>query len=90
MKIPKVIQTVFHDQDGNDIAHDYYLNATWAINLCERFGSRAMLPYITKAIESKRKRCVERYGEEWGKEAVNQKNRKVKRQKRTSKITGYE
>jgi hypothetical protein len=73
MKIPKVIQTVFHDQDGSDIAHDYYLNATWIINLCERSGSRAMQPYITKAIESKRRRCVERYGEEWGKEPVNQK-----------------
>ena len=29
MKLPKVIQTVFHDEDKDmDIAHDYYLNAS--------------------------------------------------------------
>lgn len=33
MILPKVIQTVFYFGDSEDIAHDYYLNASWAIEL---------------------------------------------------------
>ena len=70
-KPPKVIQAVFHDHDGNDIAHDYYLNASWIAELCQRRGDKLISPYVLKAIESKRRLCVERYGTEWGREVVN-------------------
>lgn len=66
----KVIQTVFHFGDSEDIAHDYYLNASWVIELCQRFGERRVGGSIRRAVEAKRKRCVKRYGEEWGKTAI--------------------
>ncbi len=82
MKTPRVIQAVFHDHDGNDIAHDYYLDATWITALCERHGAFNIIgPYIRRAIESKRKQCIERYGTEWGADVVQpgKKRRKIKR-----------
>ena len=79
MRMPKVIQTVFHTPDSQDVAHDYYLNATWITDLCQRHGILVASDYIRKAIESKRRKCVERYGEEWGEEAITE---ALKRQRR--------
>lgn len=70
MILPKVIQTVFHFGDSEDIAHDYYLNASWVIELCQRLGERRVGDSIRRAVEAKRERCVKRYGEEWGKTAI--------------------
>ena len=70
MRLPKVIQTVFHFGDHEDIAHDYYLNASWVIELCQRLGERRVGEFIRRAIDAKRERCARRYGEEWGKEAI--------------------
>lgn len=66
MILPKVIQTVFHFGDSEDIAHDYYLNASWVIELCQRLGERRVGDSIRRAVEAKREMCVKRYGEEWG------------------------
>ena len=79
MRMPKVIQTVFHTPDGQDVAHDYYLNATWITDLCQRHGIFVASDYIRRAIESKRRKCVERYGEEWGETAIAE---AIKRQRR--------
>lgn len=70
MTPPKVIQTVFHFGDSEDIAHDYYLNASWVIELCQRLGERRVGDFIRRAVEAKRERCVKKYGEEWGKTAI--------------------
>lgn len=79
--MPKVIQTVFHTPDGQDIAHDYYLNATWVTELCTRLGNQVLGESIRRAIESKRRKCVERYGEEWGEEAIAEALKRQRRRK---------
>lgn len=67
MKLPNVIQTFFtDDQDHHELAHDYYLNATWVTDLVDRFGGRGIGERIRRSIEAKRKACVKRYGSEWG------------------------
>lgn len=67
MKLPKVIQTFFmDDKDQHELAHDYYLNATWVFGLIERFGGQVIGESIRRAIDAKRKACIKRYGSEWG------------------------
>ncbi len=82
VKPPHVIQAVFHDRQGHDIAHDYYLNASWVADLCQRHGCIVISPYITKAIDFKRHLCAERYGTEWGKEIICPHPEKAKRKPR--------
>lgn len=85
MRLPKVIQTVFHDPDGKTVAHDYYLNASWITEICDRVGSRSVGELIARAIEAKRKRCVERYGEEWGGRAIAAALKRQRRKPRQGK-----
>ncbi len=67
MELPKVIQTFFtDDKDQHELAHDYYLNATWVVGLVERYGGQVIGERIRRSIEAKRKACIKKYGSEWG------------------------
>lgn len=69
-RLPKAIQIFFtDDRNGNELAHDYYLNAAWVTDLCDRYGAVNVGRFIHRSIEAKRKACIKRYGSEWGKEA---------------------
>lgn len=81
-KLPKAIQIFFtDDRNGNELAHDYYLNAAWVTELCDRYGALRVGEYIHRSVEAKRKACIKRYGSEWGKEAEI----KAKKQKNNCK-----
>ena len=69
-RLPKAIQIFFtDDRNGEELAHDYYLNAAWVTDLCDRYGAANVGMFIHRSIEAKRKACIKRYGSEWGKEA---------------------
>ena len=69
-RLPKAIQIFFtDDRNGNELAHDYYLNAAWVTDLCDRYGAANVGRFINRSIEAKRKACIKRYGSEWGREA---------------------
>ena len=69
-RLPKTIQIFFTDErNGEELAHDYYLNAAWVMELCDRYGALRVGEYIHRSVEAKRKACIKRYGSEWGKEA---------------------
>lgn len=91
MKLPKVIQIFFHDEDNNkDIAHDYYLNSSWIIDLCDEFGYMRLGDRIKRALEAKRQECIKRYGSEWGKSVVNPEKKKKRHRKDARKdAQGY-
>lgn len=68
-RLPKAIQIFFtDDRNGNELAHDYYLNAAWVTELCDRFGALNVGRFIYRSVEAKRKACIKRYGSEWGRE----------------------
>ena len=77
-RLPKAIQIFFTDErNGEELAHDYYLNAAWVTDLCDRYGALMVGEYIHRSVEAKRKACIKRYGSEWGKEAeIKAKNQK--------------
>lgn len=67
--LPKTIQIFFTDErNHNELANDYYLNATWIADLCQQFGARIIGHRILRSIEAKRKACIKKYGSEWGRE----------------------
>lgn len=84
-RLPKAIQIFFtDDRSGNELAHDYYLNAAWVTDLCDRYGAANVGRFINRSIEAKRKACIKRYGSEWGKEAeIKAKKQKNERKKET-------
>ena len=84
-RLPKAIQIFFtDDRNGNELAHDYYLNAAWVTDLCDRYGAANVGRFINRSIEAKRKACIKRYGSEWGKEAeIKAKKQKNERKKET-------
>ena len=84
-RLPKAIQIFFtDDRNGKELAHDYYLNATWVSELCGRYGALRVGEYIHRSVEAKRKACIKRYGSEWGKEAeIKAKKRKSNCKKKT-------
>lgn len=68
-RLPKTIQIFFtDDRNGNELAHDYYLNATWVAEMCDRYGAANIGMLINRSIEAKRKACIKKYGSEWGRE----------------------
>lgn len=68
-RLPKAIQIFFtDDRNGNELAHDYYLNAAWVTELCDRYGALNVGRFIYRSVEAKRKACIKRYGSEWGRE----------------------
>lgn len=82
MVFPNVLQLFFaDDKDGHELAHGYYLNAAWVADLCDRYGALLVGECIHRALESKRKACIKRYGSEWGKAAVKPKKPGCKRRK---------
>ena len=84
-RLPKAIQIFFtDDRNGEELAHDYYLNAAWVTDLCDRYGALMVGEYIHRSVEAKRKACIKRYGSEWGKEAeIKAKKQKNERKKET-------
>lgn len=55
-RLPKAIQIFFtDDRNGNELAHDYYLNAAWVAGLCDRYGAVNVGRFINRSIEAKRK-----------------------------------
>lgn len=88
VKPPHVIQTVFHDRQGHDIAHDYYLNAAWVKELCDRYGALNVGRFIYRSVEAKREACIKRYGSEWGREKKILEKKKKKRASRRRKNDG--
>lgn len=68
-RLPKAIQIFFtDDRNGNELAHDYYLNAAWVTELCDRYGALNVGRFIYRSVEAKREACIKRYGSEWGRE----------------------
>lgn len=68
-RLPKVIQIFFtDDRNGNELAHDYYLNAAWVTELCGRYGALNVGRFLYRSVEAKREACIKRYGSEWGRE----------------------
>ena len=55
-RLPKAIQIFFtDDRNGKELAHDYYLNATWVSELCDQYGALRVGEYIHRSVEAKRK-----------------------------------
>ena len=67
--LPKTTQIFFtSDRDHHELAHDYYLNATWIADMCDQYGANIIGKRILRSIEAKRKACIKKYGSEWGRE----------------------
>lgn len=82
-RLPKAIQIFFtDDRNGNELAHDYYLNAAWVTELCERYCALNVGRFIHRSVEAKREACIKRYGSEWGREKEMQKKEKKRASRR--------
>ena len=47
-RLPKAIQIFFtDDRNGNELAHDYYLNAAWVTDLCDRMAPQTSVGLST-------------------------------------------